>query len=1846
MPKVNDADLKLIIGADIKQSEDQLKIDMRKIQSWLNTHPLKIKSEFDKELKDVLDKVQGSGSKKSSGSTSSAVADANKLASVERQRINLISQATIMQQRFSAAQNSSNSASRDAYGEIGRIIDQLNTMGSAYDTDSSKIGEFQQDLKNLSNSLATQGNIIKAAGDNTMSFGDKLKQTAARYGLYLSASRIMLAAIRAIKQMAQASIELDTSFTQLQIVTGATNEELKAFSDTAANLAKNLGQSITSVTKSIETFSRLGYSLPDASKLAEYATILANTAGVDVNEATTGVTSIIKGFGLDVSDAEHAADILIKVGQEYAVSASEMMEAYEKSGAALNATNTSLEKSAGLIAAANASVQNASTVGTALKTVSARIRGSKSDLESLGEDVDELADGFSKYANEIKALTGFDIMLDRDKGTFKDIYDIFEGTSGVWEKLSDTQQARVAEILGGTRQLQVVASIIGNWKDAAGAYDAATNSAGTALKANEIYMESAQAHINQLKASFEEFSYATINTKVIGSIVEIGSAILTVLTRVNELTAALALLGGIKIFKHFDWLSKISKSFKDIITSSKNFVNHMNVIGVASKFTGKEVEKGVAAFKLLNKEEQIQILSAKKLSQFDAELLLGLMGLDEEERKEILTKAGYITATEGQTAANSKLAISLKTVAAGIWETTKAFLASPIGMIAVIIAGVYAGIKAVDAYNKRAEKANEELNNTRQELENIKNELSSAQDELNTIKARIDELNKKDKLTFTEEEELNNLKAQNAELQRNIDLLNLQAKAKQNETNEGFVKTMEKTPGAVYLNDEAFSNQSKHIQWFSELQATQKKIKDLDEAYANDLNNSKYLKAREKYNSRIQELTQALLADSSKYGEYSKDILYIEEPTTEADKKVNKWLDFINDFNDKVAILTNGENAKTNAFNRLITTSFNETTTELQKLGEQGKVTAEELSDERYDDFIDKCIELGIISDNSEDSLNLLALAFNKFNDEASNGTEVVSSFEQALSKLQSVSSGLDILDKIYSDIADQGDFDWSSIINNEDFSKTFSSLGDDYNSFIQTILNNTGNIEACQSAFDALTTAYINQSGILENLTEDTRDIAIAMLEQVGVENAATIVDEQLAIQKERLRVETEVGTNATYAEINAMMNEVGASNATKQALFELVVQKARLSSPIDLSQNIDQIIAMAKNANVATAYIENLVKAKELLSRFDSTTDPRGKSAIASQIRQLTNATPTYNNSISAIYGGGSSYRGYTGGSKGSSGSGSGSSSSGSSSSSSEKVKTWFEEQYALHKHLVAMEQETDKAYFDWLNWAYQKAYGEGILTLDDYRKYQEEVFSGLQKLFKDYLSDIEHEISMRGNYDNENKKIISLYNQLISDVEKEINAARSRGLDNTSDYIQELQKKWQNYKDAIKKIQDEVTKNAKDAVKSLVDIRIKMLKQDISNEKDTIKKKLEMLKEFYQKQKDMLQDAYDDEKYFDEQAEKRKAVSDLQIQLNQLEYDDSAWAKKRKLELEKELVDAQSDLDDFEKEHALKVAQEELDKLYEMQEAELNAQTELLETKENDAKALYEQALADIKSGSVQLYEEMIEWNNVYGDGISDTITSAWEEAYKALEEYKNLYDSLYNGINLSNATGYKSNTGSWNSTSVSGTGSATNPTTSTTTSIQTVSSAAPAAAPSLTKGSYVNVKSGTRWYADSYGGGRSGNARSGTIKYINLKGSHPYNIEGLGWIKKTDIVGYASGTKHATYGLHSLDELGSETIFESANGTKYKMFTGGEKVLNARASNFLYDFATKGSEIISKLLSGHTGAFGNITTPIQNNEINMGDIIIQGNADKSTVSEIRRAQRASLETVLKEFNKLNK
>lgn len=79
-----------------------------------------------------------------------------------------------------------------------------------------------------------------------------------------------------------------------------------------------------------------------------------------------------------------------------------------------------------------------------------RIRGATTELEEAGLETDGMAESTAKLREEIKALSGVDIMIDNN--TFKSTYQILEELAAKWQDLTDIQQASVTELIAGKRQ--------------------------------------------------------------------------------------------------------------------------------------------------------------------------------------------------------------------------------------------------------------------------------------------------------------------------------------------------------------------------------------------------------------------------------------------------------------------------------------------------------------------------------------------------------------------------------------------------------------------------------------------------------------------------------------------------------------------------------------------------------------------------------------------------------------------------------------------------------------------------------------------------------------------------------------------------------------------------------------------------------------------------------------------------------------------------------------------------------------------------------------------------------------------------------------------------------------------------------------------------------------------------------------------------------------------------------------------------------------------------------------------------------------------------------------------------
>lgn len=491
--------------------------------------------------------------------------------------------------------------------------------------DSDTYNELQNDIKTFTNGKKTgdvfdsqqilkfKDTIVKAEGavyaldKNTNTLGNRLNSIfKGRFSNIVSSMGIAYA-IQLFKQLEENVVQINASMAQLELVTGTTGQGLENMFDSACQSAKKLGTSITDILSSTETFARLGYSANDSSHLAEVTGMMANVGDMTTEEATTGMTAILKAFNVPVNEAENIGDVLTNVGKKYAISASELAEALESSGSALEAANNDFNQSVAILTAGNAAVQDASKVGTAIKTTSLRIRGASADLEDMGEEVDELITSTPKLRKEIKGLSGVDIMV--DENTFKSTYQILLEIAQVWNKLSDTSQATLLEDLAGKHNANVLKSVITNVQDLSGAYQDAQNSAGNLVADNEIVMNTAQKQLAQITVAFEEFSKSSLSVSVVTVFAEIIEGLIVILTNLGEVFGSITtVIAGLGLISAINTFRKFKNEVKYSTTAIGSMIKFIQQMKVVSEDGISGITRLSTAFKSLSIAEKTSVI--------------------------------------------------------------------------------------------------------------------------------------------------------------------------------------------------------------------------------------------------------------------------------------------------------------------------------------------------------------------------------------------------------------------------------------------------------------------------------------------------------------------------------------------------------------------------------------------------------------------------------------------------------------------------------------------------------------------------------------------------------------------------------------------------------------------------------------------------------------------------------------------------------------------------------------------------------------------------------------------------------------------------------------------------------------------------------------------------------------------------------------------------------------------------------------------------------------------------------------------------------------------------------------
>lgn len=215
-------------------------------------------------------------------------------------------------------------------------------------------------------------------------------------------------------------------------------------------------------------------------------------------------------------------------------------------------------------------------------------------------------------------------------------------------------------------------------------------------------------------------------------------------------------------------------------------------------------------------------------------------------------------------------------------------------------------------------------------------------------------------------------------------------------------------------------------------------------------------------------------------------------------------------------------------------------------------------------------------------------------------------SFVKSMTEVEKSKTGFDLIDKIYADVKNKEEFDWTSILNNTSFTETFRNMENVteeyksvYDEFIETVSNSPSDIDKCQKAFNRLTTAYLQNEGTLSAITDQSKEAAILYLQEQGVVNATEVVYASLLKTKLESEEASIAVANGTASEINSLLTEGAVTEETAQKLAAYALHKSLVNTEtIDTAADCENVMRLAKVAGASVEALSQLDALKQRLA------------------------------------------------------------------------------------------------------------------------------------------------------------------------------------------------------------------------------------------------------------------------------------------------------------------------------------------------------------------------------------------------------------------------------------------------------------------------------------------------------------------------------------------------------------------------------------------------------------------------------------------------------------------------
>ena len=609
-----------------------------------------------------------------------------------------------------------------------------------------------------------------------------------------------------------------------------------------------------------------------------------------------------------------------------------------------------------------------------------------------------------------------------------------------------------------------------------------------------------------------------------------------------------------------------------------------------------------------------------------------------------------LTASEGgATLATGAFTTAIK---ANISAMKTWLLTTPAGWLTMLVGGIFLAVKAYDALTVSVEEQKGKMEESLSAYEDAKSELSNITTELKSQEQAMDELLAKEKLTYAEKGQLEELQAITRELRIQKDLAEKEERRTKKEVATDASDLFKKQFGIYDISESAINEYQNNADItgnnailtsdendISAMIAGYKQFnKLLDEAYGeeNQDNIDHFKSLTDDLNDSIFSTARDLQKQQDNISDYYntiKDIPY-EDLTTEQKEIVDSY----NAISNAISLIY--QQLDPNTWNSMqvddifSTDGIEKTKDELVAMAQSGELTPETIKG--YTNLNNALGETTLSAQDLCNELYAIADAQGEVQGSTLNETDIQLGISETISQLNTqLKPAFDSLSKAWKEIFTIEDgqeiFSLDSVDTDMLYSiqETISKLNEldevsidtqSYENLARVLTNANSTADDVKRSFNEFATSIVDGVTVTNEFNESTKDTCIKLMEEMGIVNADEIVIQKLNKAKLNYKIASLDFSKTTADEIRELVSYGESLNLTKQQVFGLYIQQLQLNNnPIQAKNSIIQLYSLTKAGTETANALLDVYKMMDLISKGYQALENGGLSKEQKRVTEL---------------------------------------------------------------------------------------------------------------------------------------------------------------------------------------------------------------------------------------------------------------------------------------------------------------------------------------------------------------------------------------------------------------------------------------------------------------------------------------------------------------------------------------------------------------------------------------------------------------------------------------------------